>query len=188
MRFSIGGCTVQISVPFLAILCLLLYCDRTGQMPITLLLVALHEMGHVFALLACGQHPKALRLRVGAVELVRPKTMLSLAKECAISLAGPLTNFVVGGLLLFCSPNAAGISFCLGVSNLLPVPGLDGGTLLELLAGGRRWLLILAYGLTGSGILAAAIFLYFYGSGGWEPLLGIVYFLILFLLMFGILK
>ena len=101
--------------------------------------IVLHEAGHWLALRCMGCGVSMPRLTALGLEM-RPRGPLSYGRELLALLAGPLANglfFVLLGLLgrrweeayLF-----AGAQLVLGVFNLLPVWGLDGGSILWILA------------------------------------------------------
>jgi membrane-associated protease RseP (regulator of RpoE activity) len=57
---------------------------------------------------------------------------LNYRQELAAAAAGPLSSFLL--VLIFpVAPRAALYSVCLGLFNLLPIPGLDGGRMLSAL-------------------------------------------------------
>lgn len=104
-------------------------------LPPTLLAAAVHEAGHVAALLAVGGRAEGFTLGVSGAQL-RLSAGLSYARELPVALAGPACSLAlaVGGgrtghFLL------AGISLALGLFNLLPIPPLDGGRAVACLGG-----------------------------------------------------
>lgn len=111
--------------------------DRTGLVIPTLFAVFIHESGHLLAMWASDCQPRAIRLIPTSVQIIRefsPKR----CGEIAVTLCGPLANLVIFGVLLanyFIFKNEQVLTFSIlnlviAVFNLLPVSGLDGGTLL----------------------------------------------------------
>ena len=102
-----------------------------------------HELGHLLMGAAFGGRPRWLSLSAVGLELklAYPRA-LSYGREAAVALAGPAVNLAMG---LICARLGAyllaGMSFCLGLFNLVPVLPLDGGRalwcLLAALAGTR---------------------------------------------------
>lgn len=145
MKFKICGVPVLVSLPFTALLTLFFLMDRTGLASLSVVTVLLHEAAHLIAMAACGVRPRAVRLVVGAVEIVAPTGCLSRRREICVSAAGPMANLLVGGLLCLLSrqggegvlQNAAVLQFSFGFFNLLPAEGLDGGSILSTLCEGR---------------------------------------------------
>lgn len=142
MTFRLFRCDVTISVPFAAMLAALLYFDRTGLFPLALAVVLIHETGHIAACRMLHQLPSRIVLRPGAVQIFTPPSVLPPLWDVVIALAGPLLNLAAGAvaalvyafcyqhvnLLVFIAGNLAAALF-----NLMPVQGLDGGRVLELI-------------------------------------------------------
>ncbi|MBO4467707.1 MAG: site-2 protease family protein [Clostridia bacterium] len=140
MRFRIFGTQVYVSFLFFAVITVMLAFDRTGYCLPCLCAAAFHEIGHLFAMWISDCQPKAIRLVPASVSIISdfPRKKYG---EFFIALSGPLFNIV-----LFCSliinyrMTASEISFkyavislVIGLFNLLPVKGLDGGTILMLI-------------------------------------------------------
>ncbi|MBR6502884.1 MAG: site-2 protease family protein [Clostridia bacterium] len=113
--------------------------DRTGLIIPTLFAVFIHESGHLLAMWAADCQPKAVRLIPTSVQIIRGFSTKKYG-ETAIAFCGPAANMVLF-FVLFAnykffgsefSLNFAILNFVIAVFNLLPVSGLDGGTLLTL--------------------------------------------------------
>lgn len=147
MRFSLLGVRVEVSFPFTATLALMILCDRSGTLSHAFLAAVLHELAHLAAMLICHAKPNAVRFRVGTVEIDAPHRPMRIGAQVFISLSGPCANLLAGGvlMLLFAAVRrdvlAVGgvVQLCTGGFNLLPVIGLDGGTLVEVLSGNRQY-------------------------------------------------
>ncbi len=137
MKFKFFKTEIHISFLFCAVLCFMLVVDRTGLIIPTLFAVFIHETGHLLAMWAADCQPKVIRLIPTSVQIVRgfsPKK----CGEIAITICGPAANLVIFGVLIanyFMFKNEQSLIFSLlnlviAVFNLLPVSGLDGGTLL----------------------------------------------------------
>lgn len=134
------GIKFGVTVGFFGIICLMLYIDKSGLMLPTLLATLTHEFGHLLALLLLKHKPQKVILKVGAVLIVGNFNLTPLG-ELFLNLAGPFINLIL--FLTFwyaCHPynipfitNFALINLVLGIFNLLPVTGLDGGSILYLL-------------------------------------------------------
>ncbi len=138
MKIKVLGTEIYISFLFAALIAFLLATDRTGLIIPTLFASAIHEGGHLFAMWICQCQPKAIRLIPTSMQIIRgfssrPKS------EITIALLGPAANLAVflclllnfflfesEGVLIF-----ALLNLILAVFNLLPVSGLDGGTVLK---------------------------------------------------------
>ena len=139
MKFKIFGTQIYISFLFCAVLCFMLVIDRTGLVIPTLFAAFIHEGGHLLAMWAADCQPKAVRLIPTSVQIIRgfsPKKH----GEAAIAFCGPMANLVLFVALyanFFISQNEQALNFAilnlvLAIFNLLPVSGLDGGTLLAI--------------------------------------------------------
>lgn len=146
---------------FFAVIAIAVY---FGGDALWLLLAALvHEAGHWLALLATNNGVLQLRLRGCCAQIVPCYRRLpSLRQELTILAAGPLAGIVLAALLKPFVPRFATISLLLSVFNLLPVRGLDGGSMLRLIYsamfGAEKTLVPDAVGgMVGAGMLAAGI-------------------------------
>lgn len=137
MKFKLFGTEIYVSFLFAAVLSFMLAVDRTGLCIPTFFAIFIHEMGHLLAMWATDCQPVAVRLIPASVQIIRgfPKKKYG---EVAIALCGPCANIVVFLALFinFCafktdlSLRFGILNLVIGVFNLLPVIGLDGGTLL----------------------------------------------------------
>lgn len=140
MRFKIFGTEFYISFLFAAVITALLAFDRTGYALPLLFAVGMHEAGHLTAMWILGCAPKRIRLVPAAVEITSGFGR-GRRHEITVALCGPAVNIILffilwfnyaafgGELSLYCGL----INLLIGIFNLLPVTGLDGGTVLECL-------------------------------------------------------
>ena len=140
MKIKLFGTEIYISFLFCAVLCFMLVIDRTGLIIPTLFAVFIHESGHLLAMWAADCQPKAIRLIPTSVQIVRGFSAKKYG-EAAIAFCGPAANLVMFSVLfsnysIFSSEQSFKFSILnlvMAVFNLLPVSGLDGGTLLTIL-------------------------------------------------------
>ena len=104
-------------------------------LPLVLMAAVCHELGHLAALRLMGITVKEINLTaMGAVIVAPGQERLSYGRELAAVLAGAGTTFVLA--LLFARVSGdyllAGANALLGIYNLLPLRGLDGGRALWL--------------------------------------------------------
>lgn len=139
MRFKLFGTEIYISFLFSAVITAMLAFDRTGYVLPLLFAVAMHEAGHLTAMWVTGCAPKRIKLVPAAVEI---STGIGCEKHAVtVALCGPAVNIILFLTLWFnyaafgneMSLWCALINLIIGVFNLLPVTGLDGGTVLECL-------------------------------------------------------
>lgn len=137
MRFKLFGTEIYVSFLFAAIITAMLAFDRTGYVLPLLFAILLHEGGHLCAMWILDCAPKRVRLVPAAVEITT-KVQSGGKNEIFIALCGPAVNLLVFGSL-FVNYLAFGndgylstglINLLIGIFNLLPVTGLDGGTVL----------------------------------------------------------
>ena len=113
-----------------------LLCGAGTVLPLVLVSALCHELGHLFVLWCLHVPVERLTLSpLGAVITAPDQEKLSYGRELLAVLAGPAVNLILAlmfarvcGDYLFAGANAI-----LGVYNLLPVDGLDGGRALFLL-------------------------------------------------------
>jgi len=137
MKFKLFGTEIYISFLFSAIITLMLATDRTGLALPTLFAVFMHEAGHLFAMWVLDCTPKSIRLIPASVQITSSVSN-RYRNDIAVALIGPLVNLILFGSLYFnylCFKNKitqiyALINLVVGMFNLLPVTGLDGGTIL----------------------------------------------------------
>lgn len=139
MKFKFLGTQIYVSFLFCALICFMLAIDRTGFMLPTLFAVFVHETGHLLAMWAADCQPREIRLIPTSVQIVRGFSTKKYG-EAAIAFCGPAANLVLFGTLFlnylaFKSEQSlafAILNLVIAVFNLLPVSGLDGGTLLAI--------------------------------------------------------
>lgn len=195
MKFKLLGTQIYISFLFVAIIALMLATDRTGLLLPSLFAVTIHEVAHLFAMWLVDLAPKRIRLIPASVQIVR-KFGVSFKNEIFIALMGPVANLLLFAVLYFnflsfgnvMVQYYALINLVVGVFNLIPVVGLDGGTvLLELLSRKMDYsratailkIITLIVCVT---CFVLAIFMFIKGKFNPSVLILAVYFFIMFLL------
>ena len=137
MRFKLLGTEFYISFLFAAVITAMIAFDRTGYILPLLFAVLMHEGGHLAAMWILDCAPKRVRLVPASVEITAKMTV-SHKNEIAVALCGPLVNiilFITFGLNYLVYKRSLSLICCLinlliAAFNLLPVRGLDGGTVL----------------------------------------------------------
>lgn len=168
MTFFLRGVRIKLSFWFFLIASLLLLIDRSGVAGLFVAAIAVHEGGHLLCLLPA-------RLPLGGAELSPRGLILSLAPGCrpspgqslVLNLSGCGANFLAAAALALLPVGGmpalrlSAVNTALGLANLLPVPGLDGGQALEdalvLLLGWERGVRIHAVLTRGICLLGAAV-------------------------------
>ena len=137
MKFKLFGTEIYVSFLFVAIISLMLAFDKTGLALPTLIAVAAHELGHLCVMWMLESTPKSIRLIPASVQITRDFSY-SYKNDILIALSGPAVNmllFVVFYINYLTFGNSgvfyyAMINLIVCFFNLLPVTGLDGGTVL----------------------------------------------------------
>ena len=141
LRFKLGRLEVGIDFFFVALVTFFLLTDSSGISVIALLACLIHETGHLIVFLLAGYVPQSLTFELGGIRLQKPEQELSPWREVLVQLAGSAANFSVFFLLIGSIGQISGWSIfavthlVLGIFNLLPLRGLDGGKLAALFFG-----------------------------------------------------
>lgn len=136
MSFRFFNTSISVSVPFCLMVTFLLIIDTTNLFIISFLTVALHEIGHYVALRKLNLAPKELKLTLNGIFIVAPTCFSSKKEEVKVALFGPFFNliaiivftalYVIFKNVIFIKVSL--VNFTFGVFNMLPINGLDGGT------------------------------------------------------------
>lgn len=137
MKFKLFGTEIYLSFLFMAFITAMLATDKTGFMLPTLFAVLMHEFGHLFIMWVLDCTPKRIKLIPASVQIVNSFSR-GYKNDILIALSGPCVNLLLFSVLYYnylCFKNEFTLYFALlnlliGVFNLLPVKGLDGGTIL----------------------------------------------------------
>ena len=140
MRFRFFGTEIYISFLFSAVIAFMIATDRTGLVIPTIFSVLLHEVGHLIFMWIFECEPKSIKLVPASISITRGMSAKKYG-DLLISLAGPMVN-----LIMFCSLyvnflitksafslDCALINLAFFTFNMLPVSGLDGGTVLKII-------------------------------------------------------
>jgi len=115
----------------------MLLLDRSGVAAMSLLAALIHEFGHLLAARLLRIPLSQMRLELLGARLEVEGRMLTYGEEWLLCAAGPLASLISSLLSSFLWAHApyailyTGVSFLLGVLNLLPVQTFDGGRMLE---------------------------------------------------------
>ena len=142
LEWRTGGVRCRVSLLFPAMLTALLLTQPDGQAVTCVIASAMHECGHLLAMLLLNCRPECCTLGAFGMRIEAGRTHLSgYGRQIAVSLAGPAVNGLAGAALwLLGQRTAAAVHWLLGGFNLLPAAALDGGQILRclLFAAGRE--------------------------------------------------
>ena len=132
---------LRIGVIPAAILLLMLILQPSGIVLTSLGAAALHELGHMLAAALLGIPLRSLEIGTFGASLKVRGTLISYPKEFLLCLAGPMMNFISAAVVMAVAEKWGGcgelgewfasVSFMLGVLNLIPAEGFDGGRMLS---------------------------------------------------------
>ena len=142
IRFRLkNGTEWQLGADFFGVLCLSWELGGAGgeRGPGLLMAVLLHEGGHLLAYLLSGIPLRRVIFDFRGV-LIRPEPgFYPFSSELSALLAGSGTSFLWAAAAFILFPPAFWqASFAMGLWSLLPLPGMDGGEVVSLIAG-RIW-------------------------------------------------
>lgn len=137
MRLKFLGTEIYISFLFTAVVTLMLACDKTGLALPVMFSVFVHEVGHLFVMWLLNCAPKSIRLIPASVQITKGIGK-RYQNDILIALAGPAVNILLFGTLYLnylvfknqITLIYALINLIVALFNLLPVNGLDGGTVI----------------------------------------------------------
>lgn len=129
MKFRIKNIGFSVGIPFLASAAFFLAGDMRINYCCAVLFSALHEVGHILALLHFGKKPKKITLGVMGIRIEKSDIALSYREECITALCGPFVNLIFS--VVFALIDMTGLPFAINsglfIINMLPVKTLDGG-------------------------------------------------------------
>ena len=181
---------VTVSVYFVGMAALCFALGLAEEISLGLLFAALHELGHLGAMLAFRARPQRVCLVAAGVRIeCAPGLGVSFGKEIVIAFAGPAVSFALAGLFAIAwrawdAPllhDCAMLNLGFALINLMPVRQLDGGRALYY-ALCRRWREALADGVCFAVSLAclfviatAAAFVCLHGGMNWMLMVVVIY-------------
>ena len=123
------------------IFCIMLIFQPAGVVLPSLGAAVLHESGHMLAALLLGIPLRSLDIGMFGASLKVRGSLISYSKEFLLCAAGPAMNFLSAALVCISSEHRgyytecgewfASVSLMLGILNLMPAEGFDGGRMLS---------------------------------------------------------
>lgn len=133
MNFSAFGIRFKISYFFTLAITIFIASDRTGNILSFLLATLVHEAGHLLCMMLFKAKPREIILTPGTVRIVNGSITTN-NENLLILISGPITNLVFFIIFINFSPFKlfALVNLVLFFFNLMPIDGLDGGSILKL--------------------------------------------------------
>lgn len=119
---------ISISFGVTVIAAIVIFCGSYDLVLPMLSAAAIHEAGHIIAILLQGGNISNFTVNAGGLKISYDSYRFTYAQDLICALSGPVVGIIAAvlganiGLPVF-----AGISLCLSVFNLLPIRPLDGG-------------------------------------------------------------
>ncbi|MBQ6825170.1 MAG: hypothetical protein IJP34_00740 [Clostridia bacterium] len=137
MKFKLFGTKIYISFFFMAVFTVMLATDRTGLILPLFFAIIMHECGHLFCMWAEDVSLKQIKIIPSGIQIVSGFSG-EYKKDIKVALCGPIVNIALFSILYFNYLsfgneqvlNYALLNLIIALYNLLPVKGLDGGTIL----------------------------------------------------------
>ena len=102
----------------------------------------LHELGHILAAAAVGIKTESVVLSGSGIIMETEKSAVCpIKKSLIVLLSGPAVNLAFAGITALWGSSSlfTVLNLVLCMYNLLPFPGLDGGSAIEIIIGGSSW-------------------------------------------------
>lgn len=138
MSFKLFGIIIKINFWFLFVLALLSYFDKSGIIIFSFLSIIIHETGHLTAMVLTENKPKEVNFGAYGI-IIKSSRSPSFNNAILIEFSGPAANIISTALftVVFQLTEAqsailfAAVSLIIAIFSLLPIKGLDGGTIVR---------------------------------------------------------
>lgn len=172
----IKGCTFRIYFSFFVFNALIFMLRDSRIMLAFYTACAVHESGHIIAMLSCGIRVKAVELSGAGIRIIMQKGgIVPVKSSLFVLLSGPAANIIVFFFvkLAGCRGDFPLLDLMAAVYNILPYRSLDGGAVIALLTEGtssERAADTVFFAVKLIFIICAAASVYLFGSAA-APLL-----------------
>lgn len=141
MNFYFKAVKITVTLPFCFLVTAMLIIDKTGLMTHSLIATLLHEFGHLTCMQLTGYRVSEVKFGFGGVIITAPLSPADIRDRLFVAACGPGINVLAAAVTAavgyFFKNNIftvhAAVELVTGIINLLPVTGLDGGTITSLL-------------------------------------------------------
>lgn len=134
MLFKIKNVYISISTYFFLMIAWVVIFSRINEFLYCLISLFLHELGHIFMIYGLKEKISIFYIiPFGFSCRLKNQSKIDRRKMLKIILAGPVTSFVVAGLVFLWTKEFAVTNLIIGIFNLIPVGNLDGGRIFRIL-------------------------------------------------------
>lgn len=183
MTFKCFNIKFTVSYLFAATVAVYTAIDKTGMFIPLLLSIIVHETAHSIALCSFGCRITEVKLAFGCVGIFHEDSLNKWRRIIAL-FAGPTANMLLSAISYFWGLKSLwGINFILAAYNMLPLCGLDGGSIFSALLNGiisENKVILLSKILNITTLLAIFAFVAvigFYEKNGYSLILFAIYLL-----------
>ena len=127
IEFILFDARIRLGFGFFLIPALVLCFESGGYFLPIMLAYTVHEFGHIIAAKLCGMKITEIRFGALGIQMKGNTQALPRLRRAAISLSGPLMNFLFFTLLLPFGSSWYGAEILLFIFHILPAVPLDGG-------------------------------------------------------------
>ena len=142
ISFRIKGCAVRFYFSFFVFNAMVFILRDSRLMLAFYTACAVHESGHILAVLCCGGHIRAVELSGAGIRMIMRKGgIVPVRSSLFVLLAGPAANIIVFLTVKLAGCNGAFplLELTAAVYNMLPYNSLDGGAVIALLTAGKAY-------------------------------------------------
>ena len=130
MSFSLLGIKFEISYIFASLIVLYIAFDRTGMLSYLLIGIIIHELSHLLFVYIFRSKICSVKLIIGAIS-IEYRDFCDRYKRIITLLMGPVSNLIIAGIsYYFMYEKMFAVNLVIAIYNLLPIKGLDGGSIL----------------------------------------------------------
>lgn len=140
MTLQVLGVEIRFSFWFFAVIACFALLDKEVLAYYFILPIAIHEMGHLLVMAACGIGVKSVNFTAMGVDIQRLRGRFSYGREIAVSLGGVAANAICALIFYCCLFQSMRVMFLVAANiaialfNLAPIGNLDGGQVVRQIA------------------------------------------------------
>lgn len=130
MSFYVLGIKFEISYIFASLIVLYIAFDRTGMFSYLLVSIIIHELSHLLFVYIFKSKIYSVRLIIGAIS-IEYSDFCDKYKRIITLLMGPISNLIIAAMSYYTMHEKMfAVNLVIAIYNMLPIKGLDGGSIL----------------------------------------------------------